>query len=121
MAWMALRSASECVSHGWAGPAGSVTTAAAVARTSAMRPNLPVILSMVDLRNTPWSDARFCFPLPGDVDDASMAPLLCAGLIGYRSLMKTGGAQRLGLYGFGAAAHIVIQVALHQHREVYVF
>lgn len=67
------------------------------------------------------ADARYCFPLPGDVDDASMAPLLCAGLIGYRSLMKTGNAQRLGLYGFGAAAHIVIQVALHQRREVYAF
>lgn len=67
------------------------------------------------------ADARYCFPLPGDVDDASMAPLLCAGLIGYRSLMKTGDAHRLGLYGFGAAAHIVIQVALHQCREVYAF
>ncbi len=67
------------------------------------------------------ADARYCFPLPGGGRDISMAPLLCAGLIGYRSLMKTGTAQRLGIYGFGAAAHIVIQVALHQGREVYAF
>jgi propanol-preferring alcohol dehydrogenase len=67
------------------------------------------------------ADARYCFLLPGDESDVSMAPLLCAGLIGYRSLMKTGAAQRLGIYGFGAAAHIVIQVARHQGREVYGF
>jgi len=67
------------------------------------------------------ADARFCFPLPGNVSDVSTAPLLCAGLIGYRSLMKTGTAHRIGLYGFGAAAHIVIQVARHQGREVYAF
>lgn len=67
------------------------------------------------------ADARYCFPLPGAESDVSMAPLLCAGLIGYRSLMKTGGARRVGLYGFGAAAHIVIQVARHQGREVYAF
>ena len=67
------------------------------------------------------ADARYCFPLPGGESDVSMAPLLCAGLIGYRSLVKTGAAQRLGLYGFGAAAHIIIQVARHQGREVYAF
>lgn len=67
------------------------------------------------------ADARYCFPLPGHESDVSTAPLLCAGLIGYRSLMKTGNAHRLGLYGFGAAAHIVIQVACHQGREVYAF
>jgi propanol-preferring alcohol dehydrogenase len=67
------------------------------------------------------ADARFCFPLPDEGDDAATAPLLCAGLIGYRSLQKAGDAHRLGLYGFGAAAHIVTQVALHQGREVYAF
>lgn len=67
------------------------------------------------------ADARYCFPLPGDGDAVMMAPLLCAGLIGYRSLMKTGAARRIGLYGFGAAAHIVIQVARHQGREVHAF
>ncbi len=65
--------------------------------------------------------ADFCIPLRGDSDAASMAPLLCAGLIGWRSLVKTGDAQRIGLYGFGAAAHIVAQVAVRQGREVYAF
>jgi alcohol dehydrogenase, propanol-preferring len=67
------------------------------------------------------ADERFCFRLPDDYSDAQAAPLLCAGLIGYRSLVKTGDAQRLGLYGFGAAAHIVAQVAQHQGRRVFAF
>ncbi|HYR58606.1 MAG TPA: zinc-dependent alcohol dehydrogenase family protein, partial [Chthoniobacteraceae bacterium] len=67
------------------------------------------------------ADARFCFPLPDAFDDVAAAPLLCAGLIGYRSLRKTGDARRLGIYGFGAAAHIVAQVARFQGREVYAF
>lgn len=64
---------------------------------------------------------RFCFPLTGDLSDVETAPLLCAGLIGYRALRKTGEAKRLGLYGFGAAAHIITQVARHQNREVFAF
>ena len=67
------------------------------------------------------SDQRFCFPIPATYSDAEAAPLLCAGLIGYRSLTKTGNARRIGLYGFGAAAHIVAQVARFQHREIYAF
>jgi len=67
------------------------------------------------------ADARFCFPLPGTIDDVSATPLLCAGLIGYRSLRLAGDPKRLGLYGFGAAAHIVAQIARHQGREVYAF
>jgi len=67
------------------------------------------------------ADARFCFPLPDQFDDAHAAPLLCAGLIGYRSLVKAGDAKRLGIYGFGAAAHIVAQIAVYQSREVYAF
>lgn len=68
------------------------------------------------------ADARFCFPLPGPQGDAESAPWLCAGLIGYRSLRMTGAdSERLGIYGFGAAAHIVAQVARHQGREVYAF
>lgn len=67
------------------------------------------------------ADARFCFALPERFDDAHAAPLLCAGLIGYRSLRMCGDAQRLGFYGFGAAAHILTQVARHQGREVYAF
>lgn len=67
------------------------------------------------------ADARFCFPLPGDAPDAEAAPLLCAGLIGYRALVAAGDAGRLGIYGFGAAAHIVTQVALFQGRRVFAF
>jgi propanol-preferring alcohol dehydrogenase len=68
------------------------------------------------------ADARFCFALPESYDDLHAAPLLCAGLIGWRSLVKAGeSARRLGIYGFGAAAHIVTQVARWQGREVYAF
>jgi propanol-preferring alcohol dehydrogenase len=67
------------------------------------------------------ADERFCYRIPEFYDSAEAAPLLCAGLIGYRSLVKAGEASRLGIYGFGAAAHLIIQVALHQQREVYVF
>ncbi len=67
------------------------------------------------------ADHRFCFPLPEGYPDLQAAPLLCAGLIGYRSLRAAGDAGRLGLYGFGASAHIIIQVAVHQGREVFAF
>jgi propanol-preferring alcohol dehydrogenase len=67
------------------------------------------------------ADQRFCFPMPTAYGDAEAAPLLCAGLIGYRSLVLAGDAHRLGIYGFGAAAHIIAQVARHQGREVYAF
>jgi propanol-preferring alcohol dehydrogenase len=67
------------------------------------------------------ADARYCFPIHGPYDDAEAAPLLCAGLIGYRSLRMAGDGERLGIYGFGAAAHIVAQVARHQGRRVFAF
>lgn len=67
------------------------------------------------------ADQRFCFSLPEAYGDAEAAPLLCAGLIGYRSLVMAGDGRRLGIYGFGAAAHIVTQVARHQGREIYAF
>ena len=67
------------------------------------------------------ADARYCLRLPEGLDDAHAAPLLCAGLIGYRALTMAGDARRLGIYGFGAAAHIVAQVARHQGRECYAF
>jgi propanol-preferring alcohol dehydrogenase len=67
------------------------------------------------------ADARFCFPIPDAYDDVAAAPLLCAGLIGYRCLRKASRARRLGIYGFGAAAHIVAQVARHEGREVFAF
>ena len=67
------------------------------------------------------ADRRYCFPLPAGFTDLQAAPLLCAGLIGFRSLRLAGDARRLGFYGFGSAAHILTQVALHQGREVYAF
>ncbi len=67
------------------------------------------------------ADARYCFELPRELDDAHVAPLLCAGLIGYRSLRMAGEAGRLGIYGFGAAAHIVAQVARWRGQKVYAF
>jgi len=67
------------------------------------------------------ADARFCFRIPDGYRDAEAAPLLCAGLIGYRSLVKAGEARRLGIYGFGAAGHLVAQVARQQGREVFAF
>lgn len=65
------------------------------------------------------ADARFCFPLPGGYSDLDVAPLLCAGLIGHRALRMTGDAGRLGLYGFGAAAHVIAQVAAFEGRRVF--
>jgi propanol-preferring alcohol dehydrogenase len=67
------------------------------------------------------ADARYCLPLPENLDDAHAAPLLCAGLIGYRALRMAGDARRLGIYGFGAAAHIVAQVARFEGRDCYAF
>ncbi len=67
------------------------------------------------------ADARFCFPIPAGYDDVHAAPLLCAGLIGHRSLTAVGEAERLGIYGFGAAAHLVTQVARSQGRRVFAF
>jgi propanol-preferring alcohol dehydrogenase len=67
------------------------------------------------------ADERFCFPIPEGYPDLQAAPLLCAGLIGYRSLRFAGDAERLGLYGFGAAAHIVAQVARHEGRRLFGF
>jgi alcohol dehydrogenase, propanol-preferring len=66
-------------------------------------------------------DERFCFSLPQDYSDLHAAPLLCAGLIGYRSLRLAGAGERLGLYGFGSSAHIVAQVARHEGRRIFVF
>jgi propanol-preferring alcohol dehydrogenase len=67
------------------------------------------------------ADERFCFALPEGYGDVEAAPLLCAGLIGHRSLRMAGDARRVGLYGFGAAAHLIAQVARHEGREVYAF
>lgn len=67
------------------------------------------------------ADARYCFSIPEDYPDEQAAPLLCAGLIGYRSLRKAGDAQNIGFYGFGSSAHILTQMAKFQNRKVYAF
>src|SRR2546425_3934516 len=67
------------------------------------------------------ADARFCFPLPDEYNDVDVAPLLCAGMLGYRSYRKTGEAHRLGIYGFGNAAHLITQIAIYEKKEVYAF
>ena len=67
------------------------------------------------------ADSRYCFRLPDGFSDIELAPWLCAGLIGYRSLRKAGDARRVGIYGFGAAAHIIAQLARHEGRELYAF
>jgi alcohol dehydrogenase, propanol-preferring len=67
------------------------------------------------------ADERFCFALPGAMSDEGVAPLLCAGLIGYRALRLVGAAERIGFYGFGASAHILCQVAVHRGRRVFAF
>jgi propanol-preferring alcohol dehydrogenase len=67
------------------------------------------------------ADAAFCFPVPATYDDVHVAPLLCAGLIGYRAYRMAGPGRRMGIYGFGAAAHLITQVAVHQGREVSAF
>src|SRR5712692_4239006 len=67
------------------------------------------------------ADARYCFHLPNEYNDVDVAPLLCAGLIGYRSYRKTGEARRLGIYGFGNAGNLIAQIALYQNRKLFVF
>jgi len=67
------------------------------------------------------ADARYCFHLPDEYNDVDAAPLLCAGMLGYRSYRKTGDAHRLGIYGFGNAAHLIAQVARYQKKEIYAF
>jgi propanol-preferring alcohol dehydrogenase len=67
------------------------------------------------------ADARYCFHLPQGYSDIEVAPLLCAGLIGYRSYRKTGDARRLGIYGFGNAAHLIAQIAIYEGRELFAF
>ena len=67
------------------------------------------------------ADARYCFRLPDDYNDVEVAPLLCAGMLGYRSYRKTGDAKRLGIYGFGNAAHLISQIAIHEEKEIFAF
>ena len=116
----ASRSATGSACHGWAGPAAN-----AACRSG--RENLCEQARFTGYQidggyaEFTVADQRFCFAIPAAYGDIEAAPLLCAGLIGYRSLRMAGDARRLGLYGFGAAAHIIAQVARRQGREVYAF
>ncbi len=107
--------------RGSAGRAARAASASATARTCASSARFTGL--DIDGGFAEWTvaDERFCFELPAGYGDIEVAPLLCAGLIGHRALRMTGDARRLGLYGFGAAAHIVTQVALHQGRRVFAF
>ena len=67
------------------------------------------------------ADARYCFHLPNQYNDVEVAPLLCAGMLGYRSYRKTGDARRLGIYGFGNAAHLIAQIAIYEKKEIFAF
>jgi len=67
------------------------------------------------------ADARYCFHLPSDYGDVDVAPLLCAGMLGYRSYRKTADARRLGIYGFGNAAHLITQIAIYERKEIFAF
>ena len=103
--------AAASASRGSGGLAASAATARAAARTSATARASPAYDLDGGYAEYAVADERFCFALPDGLDDLDAAPLLCAGLIGYRSLRLCGDAERLGLYGFGAAAHILAQVA----------
>ena len=113
------RTGAGSASRGSAGRAAAAATARAAARTSATRARFTGY--DLDGGYAEWvvADERFCFPLPDGYGDLEAAPLLCAGLIGYRALRLAGDGERLGLYGFGAAAHIVAQVALWEGRRVF--
>ena len=111
--------ASAC--RGSARPAADAGTAPRGARTSATRPGSPDTTWTAASRNYAVADERFCFPLPAAFSDVEAAPLLCAGLIGYRTLRMAGDPRTVGIWGFGAAAHLVAQVARFEGREVFAF
>ena len=114
-----LASASAC--RGSARPAASAPIAAAARRTCATRRCSPATPATAAMRRTRSPMPRYCFPLGEAGDDADIAPWLCAGLIGWRSYRMAGEGKTLGLYGFGAAAHILAQVAIWQGRRVFAF
>ena len=118
----ALRaSASGSGCPGSAGPAASAATAAAAARTSATAPASPATTSTAATPSWPSPTSASASRFPRAIPDEQAAPLLCAGLIGYRALRLVGDAERIGFYGFGASAHILCQVAVHQGRRVFAF
>ena len=116
-----LRAATASAFPGWRRPAASAPIAGRAARTFATTPGSPDTRWMAATPSMCVADHRFCFAMPTGMPAATLAPWLCAGLIGYRALRAAGEARRLGIYGFGAAAHIVAQVARFQGQEVFAF
>ena len=106
---------------GSATPAANAPIAGATAKTFAIARASPAIPSDGGFATHLIADARYCFPLGEAGEDVAIAPLLCAGLIGWRSLVMAGDGRHLGIYGFGAAGHIIAQVARWQGRSVYAF
>ncbi len=109
------------VFRGWAGPAAIAGTAAAARRICAYNAKFTGYQIDGGYAEYTVADARYCFRIPATYSDVEAAPLLCAGLIGYRALKMTGDAERVGIYGFGAAAHIVAQILRHQGRKLFAF
>ncbi len=117
----ALPSGKEWGCPGWATPADIAVTARAGARTCATEALFTGYTLNGGYAEYTVADQRYCFPIPEGYGDAEAAPLLCAGLIGYRALVAAGDAEHIGIYGFGAAAHIIAQVAHWQGRKVFAF
>ena len=117
----ASRRGSGLACPGWAGPAASAATAARAARTSATGRASPAMTSTAATPSWRSPTSASASRSRQDYPDEQAAPLLCAGLIGYRALRLVGDAERIGFYGFGASAHILCQVAVHQGRRVFAF
>ena len=117
----ASSSARASASLGWATPTGLAPIAGADAKICAMRRCSPATPATAATPPTPSPTRDFVFPLPEDLDPVATAPLLCAGLIGWRSLKLAGDGRTIGIYGFGAAAHIIAQVCRWQGRRVFAF
>ena len=115
----ASRQATASAFRGSAGPTAPAATADRAGRTSASTRSFTGYDIDGGYAERAVADERFCFPLPGEMSDEHAAPLLCAGLIGYRSLRLAGEGERLGLYGFGSSAHIICQVAVAQGWHVF--
>ena len=120
-AWIGSPSATGSACRGSAGPAASARSAAPGGENLCAEARFTGYQIDGGYAEHTVADARFCFAIPAGYSDVEAAPLLCAGLIGYRALVMAGEARRLGLYGFGAAAHIIAQVARWQGRTIFAF
>ena len=118
---MSTRTAAASACRGWRGRAAHANTARTGRENLCRRARFTGRDVDGGYAEYAVADERYCFPLPDGMSDLEVAPLLCGGLIGHRALRLAGDGVRLGLYGFGAAAHIVCQVAVHEGRRVFAF